>query len=83
MLGNILYYTFFFAIPIILVIYWGLSIYRYVTAKKQNKVVPGTFSDAEIKKRKIRLIILSVISVVFLAIVIGFIALIYMAVAYM
>ena len=46
-------------------------------------MAPGTFSDAEIKKRKIMLIVLSVIAGALAAIVIGFIALMFMAVAFM
>ena len=83
MFGILLYDMFFFAIPIILIALFGVSLYRYISAKKQNKVTPGTFSDAEIKKRKIMLIVLSVIAGVLAVIVVGFIALMFMAVAFM
>lgn len=83
MFGILLYDIFFFAIPIILMVLFGISLYRYVSAKKQNKVAPGTFSDVEIKKRKIMLIVLSVIAGVLAVIVVGFIALLFMAVAFM
>lgn len=83
MFGILLYDIFFFAIPIVLIALFGICLYRYLSAKKQNKAVPGTFSDAEIKKRKIMLIVLSVIAGVLAAIVIGFIALMFMAVAFM
>ena len=83
MFGILLYDILFFSIPIILIALFGISVYRYVSAKKQNKVAPGTFSDDEIKKRKIMLIVLSVITAVLVAIVIGFIVLLFMAVAFM
>ena len=83
MFGILLYDIFFFAIPIILIALFSVSLYRYISAKKQNKMAPGTFSDAEIKKRKIMLIVLSVIAGVLATIVIGFIALMFMAVAFM
>ena len=83
MLEILLYEIFFFVIPVILIVFFGISLYRYVSAKNQNKVAPGTFSDDEVKKRKVILIVLSVISCVFVAIVIGFIALMFMSVAYM
>jgi len=83
MFGILLYDILFFSIPIILIALFGISVYRYVSAKKQNKVAPGTFSDDEIKKRKIMLIVLSVITAVLAAIVIGFIVLLFMAVAFM
>ena len=83
MFGILLYDILFFSIPIILIALFGISVYRYVSAKKQNKAAPGTFSDAEIKKRKIILIVLSVVTGVLAAIVIGFIVLLFMAVAFM
>ncbi|MBQ8523469.1 MAG: hypothetical protein IJ457_02470 [Clostridia bacterium] len=83
MFGILLYDILFFSIPIILIALFGISVYRYVSAKKQNKAAPGTFSDDEIKKRKIMLIVLSVITAVLAAIVIGFIVLLFMAVAFM
>lgn len=83
MSGILLYDILFFSIPIILIALFGISVYRYVSAKKQNKAAPGTFSDDEIKKRKIMLIVLSVITAVLAAVVIGFIVLLFMAVAFM
>ena len=38
----------------ILIIFFCVSIDRYISAKKQNKEFPGTYSDTEIKKRKIK-----------------------------
>ncbi len=69
--------------PITIIALFAISLYRYVSAKKQNKVVPGTFSDAEIKKRKIMLIVMSVIAGVLVAIVIGIIVLMSMSIAHM
>lgn len=83
MFGILLYDILFFGIPAILLALFGISLYRYVSAKKQNKAAPGTFSDEEIKKRKIMLIVLSVIVGILVVVVIGFLALLFMAVAYM
>ncbi len=83
MFGVLIYDILFFAIPIALLIFLGISIYRYVSARKRNARNPGTFSPSEMKTRKIILIIVSVLAGVFLAIVIGFIALLFMAVAFM
>ena len=73
----------FFGIPIILIILFCICLGRYISAKKQNKLSPDTFSDTEIKKRKNMLIVLSVIVCIFAAIVIFFITLLSMAVANM
>ena len=80
---TLLYGTLFFAMPAILLVLFGVSLYRYISAKKQNKKAPGTFPPEEIKKRKIFLIVLSVIVGVPTVIVIGFIAVMFMAIAYM
>lgn len=82
MLGTI-YDILFFAIPAIILVLLGVSIYRYVSAKNKNKQAPGTFSPTEMKNRKMWLIIASVIVGVLAAVVIGFMALMFMAVAFM
>ena len=83
MFGILRYDILFFGIPVILIALLGVCLYRYISAKRQNKASPGKFSDKEIRKRKIMLILVSVIVGILTAIVIGFIALLYMAVAYM
>ena len=83
MFGVMLYDILFFGIPVILLVLFGVSVYRYDSAKKRNQAVPGTFSEEEIKKRKTMLIVLSVIAGVLAAVVIGFVVLLYMAIAFM
>ncbi len=83
MFGVFIYDFLFFAIPIAAILFFGISLYRYCSAKFMNKKIPGTFPPAEIKNRKILLIVSSVIMGVLLLIVIGFIALLFMAIAYM
>ena len=75
-----------FATPISLIIIFAIRLYRYISAKKQNKITPGTFSDEEMQGRKSVLIllgILAVIALIFLIIVSGIYILLTMAVAYM
>lgn len=83
MFGIVLYDLLFFGIPAILIALFGVSVYRYVSAVKQNKEVPGTFSPEEIKKRRTLLIVSSVAAGVLAAVVIGFVWLLFMAVAFM
>ncbi len=83
MLEVIIWESIFYAIPVVLIVLFGISLYRYIYAKKQNKKAPGTFSPEEIKTRKIFLIVCSVIVVALLAVVIGFVVLLSRAVAYM
>ncbi len=70
----------FFIIPLLLIGLWISSLLRYTSAKKD---APGTHTEKEIKKRKLIFILLSVVTGVVVAIVIGFMALMLMAVAYM
>ncbi|MBQ1259324.1 MAG: hypothetical protein IIX97_04370 [Clostridia bacterium] len=83
MIEKILSAASFLAIPIVLLALLGVSIYRYVYAKRKNKKVPDTFSTEEIRIRKLILIVVSAVFGVFAAIVIGFVALMFLAVAYM
>lgn len=83
MLEIILYNVLFFAIPLLFIVLFGISLFRYISAKRQNKATPGKFSDKEINTRGIILIVLSVILGIFVAVVLGFVGLMYMAVAYM
>lgn len=62
-----------FVIPAFLVTYFGIYLYRYLSAKKKNKEIPDTFSDDEIKYRKEDLIGVSIIVGVILAIPLIFI----------
>lgn len=83
MFGIFFYDLLFFGMPVILIVFFGVSVYRYVSAVKQNKEAPGTFSPEEIKKLRTLLIVFSVAAGVLVAVVIGFVWLLFMALAYM
>ncbi len=83
MFGILIIDLLFFAIPILLLSFLGISIYRYISAKRQNAKAPDTFSSNELKTRKLLLIISAVLTAVFVTIVVGFVALLFLAVAYM
>ena len=82
MFGTI-YEILFYAIPAALIILFLVVRNRYKSAKKQNEQVPGTFSDEEIKRRKIVMIIVGVIGGAIITVVVGFTALLFLAVAFM
>lgn len=73
----------YFAIPIAAILFFIVSLCLFLSARKQNKQQPGSVSAQTLRKRKIMLIVSSVIAGVLAAIVIAFIALLYMAVAFM
>ncbi len=83
MFDILLYGIIFFAIPIILITLFFVSLCRYISAKSKNKAAPGSFSDVEIKKRRITLIVLSVIAGILIVVVVGYIGLILMSIAFM
>ena len=78
-----IYSFLFFAIPVSMVAFFGISLYRFVRAVSANKKNLGAFSADEIKKRRLLFIVSAVIAAVLVAVVVGFIALLFMAVAYM
>ena len=73
----------YLAIPVAAILFFIVSLCLFLSARKQNKQQPGSVSDQALRKRKIMLIVSSVIAGVLAAIVIAFIALLYMAVAFM
>ena len=79
MFANLMFGVLFFAIPAIPIVLFGIGLYCYISAKKKNKTAPGAFTDNEIKKRKGFLIVLSVVIAVLVAVVIGFMILMSIA----
>jgi len=73
----------FWAIPLVVTAFFGVSLFRYLYARKRNKQAPGVFSAEEMKKRKLILTVASVLAGVLLMVVAGFVALLFMAVAFM
>ena len=59
------------------------SVYRYVQAKRANKKAPGTYSDLEMKKRKLLLIVFSVLFGVCVAVFVGLVIILAYGIAYM
>ena len=82
MFGSI-FQILFYAIPIGLIALLVFVCKRYRSAKRQNEAAPGTFTDKEIKKRKAAMIVVTVIAGAILTVVLGFTALLYLAVAFM
>ena len=83
MFMDYVFYVLFFALPFLTVGFFGISLFRYLCAKKANKKNPDTFSSDEIKKRKLLFIISTVVMGVFVTVVVGVIVLLCMAIAYM
>jgi len=76
---SLLYYI----IPIAALFFFAVSLYRYSYAKYKNKRVPDTYSLEQIKTRKVVMIAAAVIVGIFAVVVLTFIGLLMMAVAFM
>lgn len=83
MFGIIIYDILFFGVPLLLLVLFGVSLYRYITAKRRNEAEPGTFSEEEMKSRKTALLVTAVLAGIIALAVVGFVALLFMAIAYM
>lgn len=73
----------FYAVPLAALVFFVVSLVRFIIAKNKYKRFPESFDERNMSKLRMLLIISSVIIGVLLAIVIGFAALLTMAVAYM
>ena len=73
----------YYIIPAAALIFFGISLFRYCYAKHKNKRTPGTYSEEQMKSRKIFLIVSSVIAGILAVVVLAFIGLLMMAVAFM
>lgn len=73
----------YYIIPIAAVLLFGIALFRFCYAKHKNKRTPGTYTEAQMKNRKIFLIIASVIAGAMALVVLAFMGLLLMAVAFM
>ena len=76
---SVLYYL----IPAAALIFFGVSLLRFCYAKYKNKRMPGKYSAEQMKSRKLCLIVSSVIAGILAAVVLAFVGLLMMAVAFM
>lgn len=80
---DVLIYSIFFGTPLVAIIIFGICLYCFISAKKANKANPGTFSNETIKKRKLALIITSIVAGAIVFMTISIMIEITLAIAYM
>lgn len=73
----------FYAIPVLAIVFFAVSLCAFCTARHKNKKVPGTYSEKQIWVRTVLLIVSSVIFGALLLMVLGIAVLLTMAVAFM
>ena len=75
--------AFLIGIPILSVIYFAVSLYDFLHAKKANKREADTYTAADMKKYRINLVASAIIMAVLLSVIISFAVMLYFAIAYM
>ena len=73
----------FYAIPVLVVIFFGVSLFLFCHAKIKNKKAPDGVSEQKIKNLKIMLIISSVMMAILVLAAAGLTALSFLVIAYM
>lgn len=73
----------FFGIPVGTFIWFVVSLCRYISAKWQNRKLPCTFPDKEIKHRKDMLILSAILAIPLVIVIGGILAALLSAVSYM
>jgi len=72
-----------YVIPVLVVIFFGVSLFLFCRAKVKNKKAPDSVSEQKIKNLKIMLIISSVMMTILVLAVAGLMALTALVLAYM
>ncbi|MBR6708156.1 MAG: hypothetical protein IKL84_00595 [Clostridia bacterium] len=73
----------YYLIPAAALVFFVVSLVRYLAAIRRNKLSPGTYSERQMKDRRLCLIISAVIAGIMAAVILAFIGLLMMAVAFM
>ena len=71
-MGASLYGLIVFSMPVGIVVWFIISLSRFVSAKRQNKINPNTFSKSQITTRKVMLIVSSVLFGILVSLLLGF-----------
>ena len=72
-----------YALPIAAVVLFVISLVRYVRARRVNRRAPETYNKRQMTDRLVWLIVTSVIMGVMVTMIVGFICLMMLAVAFM
>ncbi|MBR4960673.1 MAG: hypothetical protein IKY52_07240 [Clostridia bacterium] len=73
----------FYGLPVLAVLFFAVSLFLYCHGRHRNKIHPGSVPAETMRIRKIVFIVSAVIAGIFVTVVLGFAALLLMAVAFM
>ena len=72
-----------FVVPIVAIVFWIVSLTKYIRASKENKLNPDTYSTDEMKGIKKEFIITSVVTFVLVAVIVSLVVTFALGIAYM
>ena len=73
----------FFGVPILAIIFFVLCLRDYKKAKRQATMNPGSVTKGQLRGKLILAVVLGVIAVSMTIVVVGFVALLFMVIAFM
>ena len=73
----------FYSIPATVIAFFVVSLICFLRAKKKNRSMPGTYTSTQLKVRRLCLTVSSVIAGVMVTVVLAFVGLLFMAIAFM
>ncbi len=73
----------YLAVPTLALFFFAATLTLYLTARRKNKKIPGSVSAVSLKNRKLWLIVSSIVLGVMLLVVLGFMGLLLLSVAFM
>lgn len=72
-----------FVVPIVAIVFWIVSLTKYIRASKENKLNSDAYSTDEIQAIKKEFIITSVVTFVLVAVIVGLVVTFALGIAYM
>ena len=72
-----------YALPVAAIVLFTVSLVRYIRARRANRRAPDTYNKRQMTDRLVWLIVTGVITGVMLLMIVGFMLLLMMAVAFM
>lgn len=73
----------FFGLPAAAVVFFVTSLRKFLSLRKRERQEPGSVTPEEMKKGKTMMILASCVVATLVAVVLGFVILLFLAVAYM
>lgn len=73
----------YFAIPVAALAFFVVSLMLFLSARKKNKILPGSVDEGTMRIRKAMMIVSAVVAGILIVITVGFALLLTMSISYM